>query len=92
VFIVRWKDLLLHPHQFPIQRLVDVTAHLLIGSTPIRLGAVEVLGPTGTVGLATGLLAPTFDEVSNCRWSWRISCWDWHYSIPFFLPPMACCW
>jgi len=58
--------------------LVDVTAHRLIGSTPTHLGAVEVLGPTGTVGPATGLLAPTFDKVCNCGWSWRISCWDWH--------------
>ncbi len=30
------------------------------------LGAVEALGPTGSVGAATALLPPTFDEVNNC--------------------------
>ena len=49
--------------------MADVTADLL-GSTHTHLRAVEVLGPTGTVGPATSLVAPTFDEVSNCGWSW----------------------
>jgi len=58
VFILRWKiSIHLHPSSpsssIP-KSLVDVTAYVLIGSTPTHLGAVEVLGPAGTVGPANG--------------------------------------
>ena len=67
IFMVKWKDLHHHHHHNPHDFLADDTC-----SFYTHLRRVEILIPAGTVGPAVGLPTPSFDQICNGGWSWRI--------------------